>query len=203
MHLRIVDIDGSPEEIAALPQLRELLGSPARAGAGAACAEVPPDPPPAGAPEVVLPTAVTAVLELRPPADDVRRRLSEFLATALRWPDVEARVGASRRSPDGRANAIRLHRRGSSVGAFVYIRLPTVNMQLRLPSDMPAHLVRHAARRRVNTDAPYGLTLRLTSPEVLAEALSLARLAYEVAGSPDRERDGLSTFGDEQPAPSG
>src|SRR3954451_20061251 len=104
MHLRIVDIDGSPEEIAALPQLRELLGSPAKAGADFPSADLSA-PPPAETTDVALPSAVTAVLELRPPADDVRRRLSEFLTTVLRWPDVEARVGASRRSPDGRANA--------------------------------------------------------------------------------------------------
>jgi len=211
MRLRIIDIDGTPEEIASLPQLHELLASSTEPRAESTSTETSSELMSAGViaptqlsdrPDISLPKAVTALIEFRPPIDEIRELLNRFLAEVLQWPDVEARVGVSRRSANGRANAIRLHRRGSVVGAFVYLRLPAVNMHIRLSRDTPDHLLVHATRRRVGPEAPYGLALRLTSAEVLTEALSLARLAYEVAGSSDRERDGVSTTGDEQPASS-
>jgi hypothetical protein len=191
MHLRVIDVHGTPEEIAALPQLAELLGTKLKVEHPAAMVDAPvPATPDA------LPAHVLSVLEFRRPAGEVHRLIISFLAEALSWPDVEARVGVSRRSQDGRANAIRLHVRGSAVGAFVYLRLPAGTILVRLPSNFVERDLVHARPRQVSAEAPYGLALKIGSEAALAEAEELARIACErarggVTSNPDAVDDEL------------
>jgi len=179
MRLRIIDVHGSPEEIGALPQLAEILGTRNRGNRTAEHVSSEEDVATSGG-DYRVPEDVAALLSLRPPAAAVRELVDRFLVETLSWADVEARVGASRRSRDGMANALRLHSRGSTVGAFVYLRLPSSTMLLRLPADREGNY-KHATPRRVGPDAPYGIAIRLTSQGSLVEALELAHIAYEIA----------------------
>ena len=57
-------------------------------------------------------------------------------------------------------------------------------MLLRLPRDLPRGESSHVTSRRVGPEAPYGLAVRLASEPALAEALELARTAYDEAHEP-------------------
>jgi hypothetical protein len=176
VRLRIIDVEGTPEEIARLPQLAELLGVETDESTDS---ETATPAPITTAPAPGLPADVASLLGLRRPATLVAQLINRFLSEALQWPDVDARVGASRRTSDGLADAIRLHRRGSQVGAFVYLRLPSGTMLLRLPANFADVKFSHATPRKVGGRMPYGLALRLTSNEAVQEAITLAHAAYD------------------------
>jgi len=183
MHVRIIDVEGTPEEIAALPQLTEVLGVALRSGSLQVCG-APGGPASARESDNAhsgLPADVLTVLRLRRPATEIYELIVSFLKEALSWPDVEARVGKSRRRDDGMANAIRLHRRGSTAGAFTYLRLPGGTTIFRLSVDFSHREVQHAKQRQVSGDAPYGLSLKLVSAAALQEALELASAACDAA----------------------
>ena len=135
MHLRIIDVEGTPEEIAALPQLSEVLGLDLRQETddGGGLSHGPAPATDSVARQSELPANVVSVLRRRRPATEIYRLSVAFLAEVLGWPDVDARVGVSRRTDDGMANAIRLHCRGSPVAAFTYLRLPAGPLTFRLP----------------------------------------------------------------------
>jgi hypothetical protein len=173
MRIRILEFDVTPEELARTPELRDLLQAHG------------PIPTPAGerektGPEAApaLPASLAKVLEARGPGGAVLEALHEFLATVVGWPGVESRVGVSRRDKERPANVIRLHRRGSGVGAFVYVELPTGSLKFRLPRSHSLKGLAHARAREVKAGAPYGIALRL-APATLVDALTLARRAYD------------------------
>jgi hypothetical protein len=173
MRIRILEFDVTPEELARTPELRELL----QAHGPSALPTSAPVGPSTEAP-AELPAALAKVLEARGPGGAVLEAVREFLAKTLGWPGVEPRVGVSRRDKERPANVIRLHRRGSGVGAFVYVELPTGSLKFRLPRSYSLKGLAHPRAREVKPGAPYGIALRL-APATLAEALTLARRAYD------------------------
>jgi hypothetical protein len=111
----------------------------------------------------------------------IHQIVEDFLIEVISWPDVDARIGTSQQNHDGMANAIRLHCRGTATGAFVYLRVPSGNMLVRLPPNWDTTELKHVNARKVSPSAPYGLAIRLESKEALEEAIQLARTAYERA----------------------
>jgi hypothetical protein len=172
VRIRVVEIEATPEEVARTPELSDLLRSIRHAGAGPdGAVTAQPDP---------APRDISAFLDQRGPGGAVRRALDAFLQEVLGWGGVEWRVGVSRVNRQDPAKVLRLHRRGSGVGAFVYIDLPNVSLKFRLPRDHPLPAPSHARAREVQPDAPYGIALRL-APANVSEATELARQAYEGA----------------------
>jgi len=184
MRIRVLDLDVTPEELARAPEVRQLLAAHLPGPAAGNGADAP-----GGGDAASLPPAVANVLELKGPGGAVLHTLESFLASLLRWPGVDARVGISRLNRDDPANIVRLHRRGSAGGAFVYVELPAAGLKFRLPRTHSLEGLVHARARDVKPGAPYGITLRLR-PATLAEALTLARQAYEHAedGAPAKDR---------------
>jgi hypothetical protein len=183
MRIRVIDVSGTPEELLQLPQLVDFLQSH-RASDTEFPAVVSSTSkmglsPTAGSQSGRFPHEVISVLSSRGPAVRMRVLIEEFLGEVLAWPDVDIRVGLSRRNKDGLANMLRLHRRRSPLGAFVYLRLPGARLMFRLPVGYDLLGFKHAVSRDVQADERYGVTLRLSSREALPEALKLARLAYE------------------------
>jgi hypothetical protein len=180
MRFRLFDVDVTPEEIATTPELRELLRSVIEGG------RVGVVTPPSPASES-LPRSLVSVLDTRSPGGLRRAAAEQLLASALEWEGVEARVGVSRRNKDDLANAIRLHRRGSGVGAFLSLAAPTLQVMFRLPKSHSLEGFQFSRARDVQAAAPYGVSLRL-QPEALPEAMTLARQAYEAAASESVDR---------------
>jgi hypothetical protein len=177
MRVRVVEVEGTPQELAQIPQLMELLsqrapfGQQAEPGEGAQGVRRPMPPS-------ILPPPVQEVLDARSPRGPLRETIETFLREVLQWPDVETRIGTSRMSKDGLANMIRLHRRGSGLGAFVYLGVTGANLQFRLRRDKSLEGYTHARARNVQQDAPYGIAMRL-SKQSLPEAIRLSREAYD------------------------
>jgi hypothetical protein len=175
MRIRIIELDVTPEEVAQSPELRHLLRqhplAPAASRDNAAGGDV--------GSATALPTPVSDLLEARGPGGVALQTLNEFLGTILTWEGVDPRVGISRLNQLP-ANVIRLHRRGSGVGAFVYVELPAVSLKFRLPRNHSLDGFTHARAREVKSGVPYGIAMRLTAAS-LSEALKLARCAYEDA----------------------
>jgi hypothetical protein len=200
MKIRVIEVSGTPEELLQLPQLSDFL-QPDRSDntefrtvlSSAGETEFSPT---AGSRGVNFPHEVISVLSSRGPAARVRALVDEFLDEVMAWPDVDVRVGMSRRNQDGLANMLRLHRRRSPLGAFVYLRLPSARLMFRLPVDYDLSGYNHAVPRDVQADEPYGVTLRLSLTEALPEALKLARIAYEACISSDNTSMPYSTTGD-------
>jgi hypothetical protein len=177
MRVRVVEVEGTPQELAQVPQLMELLGqrvpfSPqAEVGEGLHAAH-------GSTPTSALPAPVREILDARSPRAPIREAIEAFLREVLQWPDVEARIGTSRMSKDGLANMVRLHRRGSGLGAFVYLGVSGANLQFRLPREESLEGYAHARARNVQKDAPYGIAMRL-SKQSLAEAVRLSKESYD------------------------
>jgi hypothetical protein len=176
VHIRVLDVEATPEDVARTPELRDLLRSFQHAGPAPA-----PDPPPP--PVDPASRDISAFLDLRGPGGVVRRTLDAFLHEVLGWGGVEWRVGVSRANRQDPAKVIRLHRRGSGVGAFVYVHLPSAGLKFRLPRDHPLADLPHARAREVQPNVPYGIALALTAGN-LSEAIELAKRAYDEAAPP-------------------
>lgn len=173
MRIRIIEFDVTPEEVSRTPELRDLLRR--EAFASVAVGDVTERDGSGQAP--ALPAPIAGVLAARGPGGVALQTLHEFLAEVLTWEGVDPRVGVSRLNQLP-ANVIRLHRRGSGVGAFVYVELPAVSLKFRLPRNHRLQGLTHARARDVKPDAPYGIAMRLTAAG-LGDALKLTRRAYE------------------------
>jgi hypothetical protein len=195
MWVRVVEVEGTPEEIRQVPELLALLTQSRTSTDGSDVVSVAS--PGTGMAEVGpgLPDDIKAVLGLRKPPQHIGDLIERLLQEALSWPDVDARIGASQHTRDGRANAVRLHRRGTAVGAFVYVRLPSGTALVRLPPSFDVGEYAHARPRELESQVAYGVAIRLNSEEALREAVELARQAYDRTVSNGTEESGTATEG--------
>lgn len=177
MRVRLIDVEGTAEELASFAPLLDLMSSAWRPTEGRS-----PDTSRDGHEGLSrLPRQVIEVLENRGPAAPAREAVHAFLTAVFEWGDVDIRIGRSRRSEDGLAPMLRLHRRGSPYGAFVYLGVRGANLKFRLAASTDLEGFQYARSRDVQEDDPYGIALRLISPEALSEAIRLARVAYDAS----------------------
>lgn len=178
MKVRIIELEGTPEELAESPYLRDLASKPITGPE-----DGPPGMPAEQGPLSDYPEVVDA-LDQRAPRGEPRRLLERFLAEVLSWGDVEPRRGKSTKTEDAKTRYIRLHRRGSAQGAFVYLYPARVSMRLRLQHEEISG-AKFAGKRKVDrtgeTPNPYQVRLDLRSDDAVEEAIALARKAYEQA----------------------
>jgi hypothetical protein len=176
MRIRVIEVEGSPEELVQIPQLMEALSQPGPAAysrAPTSSAGL------AGSSDAdSLPEDIRRMLDERGPRGPIRTAMEGFLTAVVDWGDVDFRIGVSKTGRDGLANVIRLHRRGSRVGAFVYLGVGG-NLKFRLPRSEDLTERAFARARDVQPGAPYGVAMKLVSKDVVPEAVQLARKAYE------------------------
>ena len=178
MKVRIIELEGTPEELAESPYLRDLASKPVGA---------PGDDLPGGSAErgpLANYPEVLDALDQRAPRGEPRRLLEVFLSEVLSWGDVEPRRGKSTKTDDAKTRYIRLHRRGSAQGAFVYLYPARVSMRLRLQHEDITG-TKFAGKRKVDRTGeapnPYQVRLDLRSQAAVEEAIALARKAYDQA----------------------
>ena len=179
MKVRIIELEGTPEELAESPYLRHIASH-----------EVPIEPPRteegdrANRGALAMYPEVVASLERspRPPRGESRALIERFLAEVLGWPDVEARLGKSSRTDDGQTRYLRLHRRGSQLGAFAYVYPARMSVRTRL-NHLDIKGRKYAQKRNVRTDGdnvnPYQVRIDLRDSDAVKEAIELAKLAYD------------------------
>jgi hypothetical protein len=127
------------------------------------------EPTPAG--DFELSAEVREFLDRRM-SPDSRAIAEAYLREVLSWGDVRA-VQPRKDLP-----YVRLHRRGSALGAFSYVNPRKID--LRLSADHAAGYP-HAQPRNVTQDNPHQVIVPLDEDGALGDAVALARLAYEQA----------------------
>lgn len=121
-----------------------------------------------------LPTDVQYLLDSVP--EDKEQAVQTFISEVMSWGEVDLHRG-NRRNGEGGTAYIRLHRRGSNVGAFAYFRPRRLKLTLRLPREA-ARKFQVAEARKVQPENRYQVKIYLKSPEAVKEALALAKAAY-------------------------
>lgn len=171
MRLRLVEVEGTPEEIRRL-DIEHLLGRP-----------IPPpsllelDPESA---DTVAP-GLSTILEAEAPPGRSRQLLGSFFETVQSWGDVSI-VPNWRPNAPGRVAYLRVHRHPRTRGAFVYVFPARLRLNFRLDTSA-AEGSKQAVAREVKPDNAYQVSISLTDEESVKEALRLARQAYELVGA--------------------
>ncbi|HUR49328.1 MAG TPA: hypothetical protein VMY88_07380 [Acidimicrobiales bacterium] len=172
MRLRLVEVEGTPEEIRRL-DIEQLLGRPFSPSQSLMEA----DTDPAGFDEARLST----ILEAEAPPGRTRELLEAFFDTVRSWGDVSV-VPNWRANAPGRVSYLRVHRHPRTRGAFVYVFPARLRLNFRLDAA-EAKGATHAAAREVKRDNAYQVSISLTDQSTLEEALRLSRRAYELVGA--------------------
>ena len=173
MRLRLVEVEGTPEEIRRL-DIEHLLGRSLPATVGTVSVEHEPG----DAPEARL----GAILEVEAPPGRSRELLESFFETVVSWGDVSI-VPSWRSGTPSRVSYLRVHRHPRTRGAFVYVFPARLRMNFRLPANA-ADGSPLAVAREVKNDNAYQVSVSLSDRPSLEEAVRLARLAYEAVGGP-------------------
>jgi hypothetical protein len=176
MRVRIVDVSGTPQELAEAQPLLDLLrggvSSPGDEEGGAT--EDAPSAWWSAVPEDVRKFILTKTSSVQRQSHVMR-----FVGEVLLWGNTEVEIGSSRRSATGQNNYLMLRHAGPrDFGAFVYVRPSTGGTTFRLSKrDVKAN--EHVLFRKVRSDNRYQVNCPLRSPAAVDEALRLARLALD------------------------
>lgn len=102
-----------------------------------------------------------------------REHIVEFVRTCTdEWPEqVEVRLGQNN------SVWLRLHRRGVSRGGDVYVNASSARSNHRVPAER-ADSYQHAYRR--DAEGAWQVSVNLTSPEAVRDAVELAREALQL-----------------------
>jgi len=173
MRLRLVEVEGTPEEIRRL-DIEHLLGRPLSQAAIPLETEREGD---AAGGEFRL----AGILEAETPPGRSRQLLATFFETVLSWGDVSV-IPNWRANTPGRVSYLRVHRHPRTRGAFVYVFPARLRMNFRLEAAA-ADGALHAIAREVKADNAYQVSVTLTDDATLEEALRMARQAYELVGT--------------------
>ena len=119
---------------------------------------------------------VTDFLDNAVPSGDARAVVEEVLGTALAWGDVNVKPAGGR----SEGKYLKLRRRGSPLGAFMYM-FPTYG-QLRLTADA-ANGRKFAHARDVQSSTVHQVVVDLDDRAALDEVMALVRTAYDQAVS--------------------
>ncbi|MGW2933526.1 hypothetical protein ACWDA7_17050 [Streptomyces sp. NPDC001156] len=182
MKLTVFQFEGSPAELDASQILQELTNQQPRSVSMEAKAD----------PDVTLPGRIPGV------ADEgqatVRQLLSRspapalfirFLEETTRWDNVVVhgikRKNAQPEAPLDYSRYLRLRKQGSQLGgfAYVYAESNSINLRLNHTQQQLEELGVTTARTLTTGHREYRVSVDLTSGQSLADALRLAKLAYD------------------------
>lgn len=185
MRIRIIEVEGTPEELAELPEVQAAFAPTAGASPAATklSAAVPADGGESAAHAsdqadlaMVLPKQIRDFVRSRAGSRARTEVVQRFVAEVLGWGTTEAEPGTSTATDDGLNNYLRLYNKGPRYfGAFCYVTPGSAKVTFRLPASA-AKGYQHAAKRG---KAGYEIVVYLTSEAAFDEAVELAKLAYD------------------------
>jgi hypothetical protein len=133
-----------------------------------------------------LPVVAGEVVELlrsRARTQEDAEALEEFLRRIVSWEGTIAELGRSVKNPDGLTGYAMVRRLPRRKGVFLYVFPKGMKATLRLEDqDLDLSNLRFAERRNVKEENRYQISIDLKSEDARAEAIRLARLAYEKTG---------------------
>jgi hypothetical protein len=184
MKIRLIEFEGTAEELNALPELqRGLSGRSQREGDQAKSSAISKTDRGSAvslASEEYggIPTSIVETLARRSRTQAGAEFMARFIDAVASWEGVIVKLGHSSKSDDGYAWNIRLHRKGSELGAFALVDARHAYVIFRLGNAVLSQC-RYAFERDVRPQAPYRIKLQFDSAEALDEALLLGKEAYE------------------------
>lgn len=165
--MHVIIAEGSVDEILQIPGLAEMLKAKGE------------EPAP------VVASSEGSATEIRTADEGWREFIAGYAQSAQRadlmvrfieelnsHPEFEVRLGR------GKSPWLRVHHRESGLGGSVYLNTSSGRINFRLPPER-ADACRFAEPR--NARPPYQVSLHLTKPDVLDEALSLATQALKAS----------------------
>jgi len=173
--MKIIELEGTPAELTEYKLLLEQA-----ADSQDKTAEMPkPKEPMRLMPDGDLPPKLLAFVDSRLGPGVDRDLILEALKRSLAIaPDVEARVGSFKDTPDGLSSYVMLFRRGSGVGALCYLEPHNAGSSLRVPLEEARA---PSVARNVQEADPYKVNVGVTSPERVDEFVRLVSKAHELA----------------------
>lgn len=173
--MKIIELEGTPAELTEY----KLLLEQAADGQGKSAEMPKPKEPMRLTADGDLPPKLLAFVDSRlgPGVDGelVLEALRRSLAIA---PEVEARVGSFKDTPDGLSSYVMLFRRGSNVGALCYLDPHNAGSSLRVPLEEARS---PSVARNVQEADPYKVNVGVTSLESVEEFVRLVTKGYELA----------------------
>jgi hypothetical protein len=176
MRITIATVDGTPEELASLPEeLRSML-SGFRQESGTGGVQPSQESADLGTPEVGA--ELRDFIRDRARSEATRVLVERYAAELLSWDGTHSELGRSSQTADGLGDMFMIKRTGTAYGGFVYVYPGTTRVTFRL-ADEESTGRRHGYKRNVKPEDHYQVSLKLRSDEALAEAVELARAAVE------------------------
>lgn len=174
MRVRVVDVEGTPEELASSTELLEFIRGGAEMPTGVSAA-LKPEATDGASP---LPKGLRDFIIGRAGARGRAEIVQQWVGEVLAW-GGSYELGTSRSSPDGLNNYLMLYAPGPRhYGAFAYVHPSQARVTVRL-LRVDAEGFQHATFRNVKKGTGYEVMVPLASDEAYQEALELARKALE------------------------
>lgn len=176
MKLRIIEVEGSPQELSDFPELQEFLAN--RQSEEGSSSTMPTDEEEVDE-RTRLPKQLRDFVAARSGGKGRGQIVQRYLADLLAWGSTEWEIGTSQTSGDGYGNYIRMYKTGPRYfGAFAYVTPGTAKVNFRLFAK-DAEGFEHATIRKVKEGTGYEVVVQLNSDEAYDEALRLAKLALD------------------------
>ena len=172
MRVRVIDVEGTAEELASSSELLELL----RGGVAEGVAGIPEAPKPETTDRTSsqLPDDLRDFIVSRAGAQGRATIIQQWVDEVIAW-GVSYQLGTSQASPDGLNNYLLLYAAGPRhYGAFAYVHPSQTRVTFRL-ARADADGCQHATFRDIKAGTVYEVMVSLTSDEAYQEALQLAR----------------------------
>jgi hypothetical protein len=179
VRLRVVEVEGTPEELARMPEVAALLGKSPAEGDMPRMPRVSDEEPEGEKPGWAVPKQIRDFIAIRAGGRTRAHVVQRFVGEVLAWGTTEAEIGTSQASGDGYGNYLRVYKRGPRYfGAFAYVTPGTAKVTFRLPWKRAGHMA-HATKRNVREGTGYEVVVSLTDDAAYADAIELAKLALE------------------------
>lgn len=183
MKIKIIEYEGSAEELAQVPELKQaLLGQHSPPTKGKPSLQRTPVDVSEEASALLneLPADLAELLRGRSRTTSALEFLTSFLVGVQALPHVEFSTGESRRSADGRTWMIHVRRSDGTRGSFARVDARRAQVLFRLTEQVLSNC-EHAYSRDVRPGDKYRIKISLDSDEALSEAVDLTKEAYEEA----------------------
>jgi hypothetical protein len=175
MRVRVIDVEGTAEELASSTELLELL----QGGAAETVADIPVSTKPETTDRTSqVPEELRDFIVSRAGAKGRAAIIQRWVDEVMAW-SVSYQLGTSKASPDGLNNYLLFYAAGPRhYGAFAYIHPSQTRVTFRLDRT-DADGCQHATFRDIKAGTVYEVMVSLSSEEAYQEALQLARKALK------------------------
>jgi hypothetical protein len=169
MKVKMIEVEGSAEELANAPEILAALRGSSSDGAGDNGKEV-------GITASGLSKELTDYIRRRAGTGEMGRRVESWVAEVLSWGTTESILGTTtnKRSPDGYVRYVRLHNVGPhKFGAFAYVYARRGTVRLRVTAKQ----AQGYDQAMIGKHRTYAAVISLMTDDGYKQALDLARVA--------------------------